>query len=354
MELIEKILEDLTNRIVTQKNLEEQYLESKGNSNGFEKLMKDKIMPEFNRDSPQKFSEKVKLSGRFGHHFPDIDIHTEEGIYGLELKSRNNGSWQTLGGSVFDKNSEDFEDYKEIYLLFASRNKNETSYKVRCMPYWKASSAIKVTHKPRFEINLDSDINVFKSKTEYTKFRNSSDDQINEFVQDYLLKHTNSSTWYINSQEEIAPTRYSDLDSENKEDIYTELLILFPNDLLQVLPNGKARANYDNLQSYLITQHYILISRDQFSAGGKELIRGVEFPRIVNNYIKYKDSILSMLRSDNPDFAEIAYEKWNQPDFPKTTLEKDFKEFLDRCGKKYLSELLAQININKLSELIFQ
>ena len=104
----------------------------------------------------------------------------------------------------------------------------------------------------------------------------------------------------------------------------------------------------------MLTQHYILITRDNFSAGGQYEYKGVKFPKIIRQYREYRNNILKLLNANDPDFVEIAYKKWNWPkDKSKTTLEKDFKNVLDDCGKKYLSDRLLKSSINKLSDLVF-
>lgn len=339
---------------MTRKHLASKYLESKGNSNGFEKLMQEEIIGEFNSKAPSLFHEKVELIPRFKHHFPDIDLKINDELYGIELKSRNNGSWTTLGGSVIESISDD--DYKEIYLLFATFNKKkgETAYRVRYMPYWQAADAIKVTHSPRFEIDLDTDNHVFSSNEDYRNLRQMNEKDTIRFIQEALKKSTKKLTWYASLNEEVPPTRYSTLDKATKDSIKAESLVLFPNDLLHALPNGMARANYSNLQEYLMTQHYVSTTRDIFSAGGKVSIHNVNFPKIVDKYREYKDNILSLLNTDDPEFAQLAYEKWQWPaSVAKTNLKHDFKMVLDKCGDKYLSQLLSQASVKKLSDLIF-
>lgn len=352
--IVIKVLEELKSEIVSRKNLSKDYLASQGNKNGFETLMKNEIIDEFNQKAPSLFSEKVELKPQFGHHFPDIDLKVGDRLFGIELKSRNNGSWSTLGGSVIESISSD--SYEEIYLLFASFNKkkNETSYRVRYMPYWKAADAIKVTHSPRFQIDLDNKESVFNSNEEYKEVRQMNDEDTIRFIHSKLNAGSKKLTWYSNLDKSIPPTDYSSLNQEKKKEIQAEALILFPIDLLKTDKNENAKANYHYLRDYMLTQHYILITRDNFSAGGQYEYKGVKFPKIIRQYREYRNNILKLLNANDPDFVEIAYKKWNWPkDKSKTTLEKDFKNVLDDCGKKYLSDRLLKSSINKLSDLVF-
>lgn len=354
MALIDNILEELKQEITARKNLDSKYLESKGNSNGFEKLMQEEIIEEFNSKATSLFHKDIELIPQFKHHFPDIDLKVDNELYGIELKSRNNGSWSTLGGSVIESISDD--NYKEIYLLFATFNKKQgdTEYQVRYMPYWKAADAIKVTHSPRFEINLDATNHVFKSNEDYKKLRQLNEQDTIKFIQDALKRSTKKLTWYASLNNEVPPTRFSTLDKSTKDNIKAEVLVLFPYDLLRTIDNEDAQANYTNLQDYLMTQHYISSTRDNFSAGGQVTIHGVKFPRIVDVYQKYKNEILRLLNTNDSEFIQLAYEKWQLPDSEaKHTLEEDFKTVLNMCGNKYLANHLSQANVATLSDLIF-
>lgn len=354
MNLIDSILEELKREITARKHLASKYLESKGNSNGFEKLMQEEIIDEFNSKAPDMFHENVELVPQFKHHFPDIDLKVGNELYGVELKSRNNGSWSTIGGSVIESISDD--NYKEIYLLFATFNKKkgETKYRVRYMPYWQAADAIKVTHSPRFEINLDADNHVFNSNEDYKKLRQMNEKDTIKFIQEALKNSTKKLTWYASLDNDVPPTRFVSLDKDTRNRIHAESLILFPMDLLRTCSNGKSRANYSNLQDYLMAQHYVSTTRDDFSAGGQVTINNIEFPKVVGKYREYKDIILRLLHTNDLDFSKIAYETWKWPDsVAKTNLEQDFKKILDKCGNKYLAQRLSQASVQKLSDLIF-
>lgn len=355
MNLIDNVLEELKKEITSRKNLSSKYLESKGNSNGFEKLMQDEIIDEFNSKASSLFQKNIKLIPQFKHHFPDIDLKIDDDLFGIELKSRNNGSWNTLGGSVIESISDD--NYKEIYLLFATFNKKQgdTEYQVRYMPYWQAADAIKVTHSPRFEINLDATNHVFSSNDDYKRLRQMNEKDTIKFIQDALKESTKKLTWYASLNNEVPPTRFKDLNPVTQNEIMAEILILFPRDLLRTKSNGDANALYSNLQDYLITQHYVFFTRDQFSAGGQKKFQGVKFPKIIYKYAhEYKAPILNLLNNNDPDFSNLAYDKWQwDPSVPKTTLEQDFKKVLDICGNRYLSKYLSNTNTSKLSDLIF-
>ncbi|QPI46235.1 hypothetical protein [Weissella paramesenteroides] len=315
--------------------------------------MQEKIIVEFNAKASKLFNRKINLTPKFKHHFPDIDLTIDNQRYGIELKSRNNGSWQTLGGSVIESISKD--DYDEIYLLFATFNKNnhETAYRVRYKPYWEAADAIKVTHSPRFDINLDAKNHVFSSNEEYKKLKKMDTKNTINFIQKALAESTTKLTWYSKINETMPPTFFSNLDATQKHALRAELLTLFPLDLLHTY-DGMPRAKYDRVQEYLISQHYVLSSRDVFSAGGQINIRGVKFPKIVQKYQEQKNQIFELLESNNESFVKLAYEKWDWPNSEiKSTPKEDFIKTINNCGEKYLLDRINNTSANHLVDLIF-
>lgn len=343
--MISKIFNELKTEIVSKKKLPDCYLVSRGNDNGFENLIKEKIVPKFNKEIRKIIpNHTIKLVPQFGSHFPDLDLYIDNELYGIELKSRKDGSWRTQGGSAFESTSQG--TYKEIYLLFASRNKDDTSYRVRWAPYWKATEAIKVTHSPRFSINLDAKSSVFKSNDEYNNFHNLTKEKKNKFIQKKLASTVSKPTWYSNPNEVIDPTSFNKLSKTQKGELITELLVLFPRDLLQ-----QPKANYDPITKYLLSEHYTFSSstRDIFSAGGKTTIKGTKFPKIIDTYRVNRDSIASVLKN-NSSLSNIAYSYWKIS--KKSTALEDFKSILDKLGNKYFSSSLSNLNL-KLSELIF-
>lgn len=312
--------------------------------------MKEIVIDEFNAKIKSITDTPCKLIPRFGHHFPDLDLHIGDKTYGIELKSRNNGSWITLGGSVIESISKD--NYEEIYLLFASFNKKkgETSYKVRYQPYWQAADAIKVTHSPRFDLNLDSDKSVFSSNDDYKALRDMKDDDKLSFIRKILAENATGATWYTQPNETVPPTLYTSLQKEQKEKLKTEVLVLFPQDLLH-----QPRARYDRITDYLLSQYFVVntSTRDMFTAGGTIELKGVKFPRIIDSYRKHRNQIENLLKTGNSDFIDLAYSSWNIADNQRNDIRKDFITIINNCGIKYMLQNLESIHTDKLSDLLF-
>lgn len=351
--MINDILEELKLEITSKKNLDPKYLKSKGNANGFEDLVKDKIINEFNQKAKVLFPKhNIQLVGQFGKHFPDLELHLDNDLYGIELKSRQDGTWKTLGGSVIESISAD--PYKEIYLLFASYNKkaNETSFHVRYAPYWRVASAIRVTHNPRFNIDLDTTTPVFKSNQEYKDMRNMTDSQKNTFIQKTLALNTSKSTWYSNPNQIIEPTLFSSLTKSQKDNLVGESLFLFPKDFLQ-LPNG----NFDNATNYFLSEYYVTSAsmRDKFTAGGCLKLNGISFPHVIKKYQEYSSKLIEIASTKNSEFIQLAYTYWKWPkSTAKTDLLCDFKSILDDMGDQYYKDQLSHTNYSSLSQLIFK
>lgn len=346
------ILDELSKEITAKKHLEPKYLESRGNANGFEELMKEVIIGEFNSTINHVIPNKnIKLIPRFGHHFPDLDLRINEKTYGIELKSRNNGSWTTLGGSVIESISKD--NYEEIYLLFASfdKKKGETSYKVQYKPYWEAADAIKVTHSPRFNLNLNSSKSVFNSNDEYRALRNMTNENKLQFIRRTLANNATSATWYTNPDKSLPPTIFSTLNKAQKDKLKVEVMFLYPEDLLH-----QPRARYDRITNYLLSQYFIVntATRDMFTAGGTINIKGITFPKIVGRYRENKEAILNLLNTKDNDFIDMAYDLWGFDQNSRTTIKADFFHVIDLCGNRYLNDNLNKISVTKLSHLLFQ
>ena len=349
IDVIPDIFKELIEEIESYRELSQKYLVSRGNENGFENLMKDKIVDQFNsqiRDIIPNY--KVKLVPQFGHHFPDLDLIVNEETYGIELKSRKDGSWKTQGGSAFESTSSDI--YKEIYLLFASRDdkKGEKSYKVRYAPYWQATEAIKVTHSPRFSINLDAKTSIFESNKEYNVFHDLSKEEKSKFIQKALAKTTTKPTWYSNPNDIVTTTFFAELDKDQKDKLRVEALVLFPTDLLK-----RPKADYHKVTKYLLSEYYVAnpSTRDMFTASGKHFIGDKSFPKIIHTYRLNREAIAKTLET-NQALNEVVYDYWNWPHSSKrSTPLQDFKFLLYNLGEKYYKDYLQG---TRLSEIIFQ
>lgn len=349
--MINELLEELRSEIISKKDLESKYLQSRGNANGFECLVRDQIVKEFNAKMKSKYANHtISLKPRFGKYFPDLDLYIDKDLYGIELKSRQDGSWKTLGGSVIESSSDN--PYIEIYIVFASFNKkkHETSYHVRYIPYWKAANAIRVTHSPRFNIDLDNTNPIFTSNDDYKHLRSMSRPEKNQFIQRILALTVSKPTWYMNTDQTIKPTFFSDLSRSHKHRLIAEVLLLFPEDLLKA-----KKSNYNRVTQYLLSEYFVVSPslRDNFTASGQLNIGNVYFPHIIKLYHDRRKEILELTNNPNKDLLRLAYKYWQWPsNKKKNDLLHDFKVTVDELGAGFSKEL-TQAQYSSLSQLIF-
>ncbi|WEB19423.1 hypothetical protein PUW68_12175 (plasmid) [Staphylococcus haemolyticus] len=330
--------------------VEEKYLKSTSSYNGFEKLFSD-----LTKDME---INNIEIKENYGHHFPDIDVIVNDVKYGIELKSRTDGSWINNGGSVFESISS--QDYKEIYILFGTINKKkyETTYKVAYAPYWTVTESIKVTHKPRYFINMKTQNSIFNKKADYNKIRTMTENEKNNYVQKILRESANKPQWYITEKEEVLPTLIKDLKKSKVNELITEMLILFPHDLLITTGiNEKGKSDYSRITQYLITNYFYYSPsiRDLFSAGGKFNYNNISFPKIVYQFKIHSPKIIDVLEKQSSDFKEFAYKNWSEEniEFSKTNIIEDYKTLLNHLGEKYLKETLKKADESKLTNIIF-
>jgi len=343
--LLKKLKADIENYPVTEK-----HLKSSSNANGFEDLVADIIK---NINLPN-----IKFHIHYGKHFPDIDVLINNKKYGIELKSRLNGGWTNNGGSIFE--SVTSQDYENIYLLFGSINKSKDNYfKVRYCPYWQSLTDIKVTHKPRYYIDLTNKNSIFDSQESYEKLRNASENEKNIYVQEILRTRSNKPQWYLTEPDEIYPTAFNDLPEEKKKNIIAEFFILFPHDLINTNRHEKNKSNYKRISKVLVSKHFYYDSsiRDLFSAGGVFKINGIDFPQIIKKMIEYREILEKILESADADFQFAAYNFWYEIGFKadkNINFYNNYLKLLDHLGENNFKNTLYNSNTESLSTLIFK
>lgn len=350
MSLYEEVLNEIKNIIEKKTNLEKKYLVSNGTNNGFECLVTDILKNEFNKN---KFSpHSIEFDPKFGKHFPDINVSIDNEQYGLELKSSQQNTWKVNGGSVFE--SVGNEQYKDIYVLFGSRKKTDKTYNIRYKPYWSVADGIHVTHSPRYSLNMDAkqeDL-FYPTKNDYDNIRQSDDTNKLRYFKEKLAKVTNKPTWYSN--ELIEPKSFNELSATDKENIISESLIIYPQDVIK-----EGHANYYNITKYMITTYFVFNAsiRDTFTAGGKYKYENKLFPQIVKTLKKYNEVIQKRLEDPDIDseFKKTILNSWqNIPNFDinnNNSLYTTYLELINFLGNKEYQNLL---NSKKLANIIFE
>ena len=217
--------------------------------------------------------------------FPDIVIN---GSYGVEVKFSKNKNWQSVGNSIFEGTLKS-NVTDQIYLVFGQMNGNRIN--VRYKKYEDVLEDVKVTHSPRFFINMDMQKEnsiLHKINMTYDEFKvlDSTDksNRIKEFVRSNLRESEDLWRLDSNESEDMVPkiVQFNSLTTEEKNNKIAECMVLFPEIFIEGNKNyKKGFPKYRRTVSYLLTK-YQLVSpsmRDEFSAGGTSeiLIDGHEY-----------------------------------------------------------------------------
>lgn len=344
------VLDIIRKKIESISPIDDRFLRSKGNDNGFEELFPLVVKEVSEELSPQNV---LQFTIHLGHHFPDVDLILNDVKYGIELKYRGNGSWNTNGNSVFE--SITGEGYEEIYLVFGSKVPKEKRLLVKFAPYWQVTSSIKVTHSPRFTIDMENlSESVFDSKKEYDSLRSMGESEKVRFVQKFLKENSGGAKWYTAPAETVPPTKFSELPSTKRDQIRAELLILFPDDLL----HGSNHSKYTRSAEYLLEAYYVYNKslRDLFSSGGVYTFNTTDFPKIIGTLVFLRELLIQTLNNASDDFFELCKENWSKnlpTDLISNNLYDSYKAILNYLGSlEPYNKLLEQSNVQKLSEMI--
>lgn len=318
----------------------------------FEKVTLE-VFNQIKDDHPELRISSIKDNGE--HAFPDISIILTTGeTYGIEVKFSKSGHWYSLGNSIFESQSDTSDNaYTDIYLLFGRKPKareKKSNLEVRFNLYSNVLKDIKVTHSPRFTIDMNQDSNsIFNECIKYEKFRTLTEEEKIDFIQQYFSENISENKWYINKQTQILPKSLSDIEENQKNNILAECYILFAYDLFE-----STKANYNNIAKHLLLEYFIISPslRDSFSSKGKGEIEilndGNTYPRAVINFYVNKDKILKLLTTENNLFREKCLDIWsNIPNFefdPSDTLYNIYLNVLTKTKYPVLTTILTHQN----------
>ena len=185
--------------------------------------------------------------------FPDFVITDDNGEkVGLEVKKTDTAKWEVIGGSIYESLKNEINDTFVIMAKMGGSNPE-----VRLRKYEECIADLKVTHSPRFYLDLD-----LKEGEDYLTTHNSKDlltlsgDALNKRIRELL--RSNKSTWWS----EAETTKFADLPDEEKSAYLNDGLALFPE-----IFGG----NYENFTPWFVYSCLVWCGniRDIFSAGGK-------------------------------------------------------------------------------------
>ncbi|MGM9666708.1 MAG: hypothetical protein ACI3XN_01470 [Eubacteriales bacterium] len=239
-----------------------------------------------------------------GQKFPDI---VAAKFYGIEVKSTKENHWTSTGSSILETTR--LSDVERIYMTFGKLGGNPIEFLSK--PYEECLYGIAVTHMPRYLIDMrlrEGETIFDKIGIPYEVLR-QMDNPIVPVSKYYRnkLKPGESLWWTGNSADETVSATiklWKNVSSEEKRRYTVYGCVNFPE-----IFGG----NYDRYSLWLTSQGVVDSHiRDQFSAGGQELMRmpdgsKLKFPgvyRRVKNDIDYFIHLVAI--KDQPVLPETC------------------------------------------------
>ncbi len=285
-EVFKKILELSVCSLQNQAKSNAKYFLTRGGVN----LEKDVYNTILTHSQNTTFQNNIELVS--GQKFPDIVAYVNKSkAYGLEVKTTKNNKWKSTGSSIFEGTR--VENIEKIHLLFG---KLSAPVEFKCRRYEDCLYDVAITHSPRYLIDMETEehCSIFsKIGVEYDELRKLSNpfEPIKDFFRSNLKK--GDDLWWIDSNEDnvsdLNIKLWTNLSSEEKDHLRIVALAYFPNLL------GNDNKKYSYLATWLVARFSVVnhALRDTFSAGGKIIKDGLEFPRIFDYIFLYIDEILN-------------------------------------------------------------
>lgn len=152
--------------------------------------------------------------------FPDFileDLEDGDKI-GVEVKKTDSSRWEVIGGSVYESLKNEIED---TYVLMAKLGGEKPE--VRLKKYEECIADLKVTHSPRFYLNLDLEEGEdYLTQNDAKDLLELSGDELNKKIRKLL--RTQKSTWWSEGE----TVAFADLSQEEKGIYLNEGIALFP------------------------------------------------------------------------------------------------------------------------------
>lgn len=257
------------------------------------------------------FTEEFQVASSYA--FPDISVKVSDcQSFGIEVKTSKN-SWKCFGNSIFESTRiEGVED--RVFVIFA---RYDPKFECRWKKYEDCIDTINITHSPRFQINMDIDIDnekpVFsRMHTSYTKFYVSPISERMQMVRELKRKELgpDAALWWLPNTEEatelveerLSIKLYSDLDFELKDKIFNEALVLFP----EIYCTNSSK-KYTRVMKWLASQYGVVTGslRDLFSAGGQYSVefedKSFYIPKVFEHVYNRRKTISFLLNDINID-----------------------------------------------------
>lgn len=193
--------------------------------------------------------------------FPDFVLLDKESgdKIGVEVKKTDSTKWEVIGGSIYESLKNDIDD---TYVLMAKMGGEKPE--VRLRKYEECIADLKVTHSPRFYLNLDLEVGEdYLTKNDAKDLLELTGDELNKKIRKLL--RTQKSTWWSEGE----TVSFADLSKEEKGLYLNEGIALFP----EVF-----KGDYHNFTPWLVYSCFVWCGnvRDIFSAGGNKYVDEID------------------------------------------------------------------------------
>ena len=258
--------------------------------------------------------------------FPDIRANG----FGIEVKTTSKDSWQSVGNSVFEGQRD--ESVEHVYVLFGKMGGMPG---VRWGRYGERITHVRISHAPRFVIEMDRDSSLFGIiGIDYDVFAKLPPEEkmahIREYSRDRL--QPGDKLWWLEDRpaEESAGTEpdrtlpltvrlYVNLPPEEKIKIRAEAALLCP----EIVKPSRSRGKYINVALFAFSHRGVVCNqaRDLFSAGSVAMRSNAE--RGGNYVLRALQDIQQEMREaarDLPD--DLVEEYWGSRVPPEDRIQE--------------------------------
>lgn len=225
--------------------------------------------------------------------FPDfVLVDLEDGDkMGVEVKKTDSAKWEVIGGSIYESLKNEIED---TYVLMAKLGGDKPE--VRLRKYEECIDDLKVTHSPRFSLNLDiQEGEDYLTRNDAKDLLELSGDELNRKIRQLL--RTGRSTWWSEGE----TVSFTDLSQEEKGLYLNEGIALFP----EVF-----KGDYSKFTPWLVYCCLVWCGnvRDIFSAGGNKYVEDMHIYvsaimfRALQNATSIKQRIIDMTEEEQTKY----------------------------------------------------
>ena len=263
--------------------------------------------------------------------FPDIGLSP----FGIEVKTTESDSWTSTANSVLESTRR--PDVEVIYVVFIKQG-GEPGVMIRS--YEDVVTGIKVTHSPRYAIDMRADSSLFDEMgTTYNDFRKDNPvAKLKDHFKRALKRMGKSEQQQVHLLDEtkdettsVVITAFSALSGEDRNRLKFEIMALLP----EVLSTTGSLYKYEQAAMYLAGKNVACKSlRDLFSAGGQKSItiggRIIMVPATVKRLSVYAEEIRNAIsRLTNTELED--YWEIDDGDIDLTTRLRVYEDLLDNA-----------------------